>query len=382
MMKDKKLFTALFILISFCVSAKSFSEELAISRSEAAVMRSTLVEYSKKYIGCPYASGAVGPKSFDCSGFVFAVSRESIKVQLPRTTRAMLSFSTKIDATEREAGDLIFFKTTSSGEVSHVGIYIGHNQFIHCASDGPNTGVIVSSLKESYWKAHYYCTARYLPSSKSELLADNVSGSKKSGSAASEASVTKEKKTSENIKTAKANNSEYESDESFLEKLVFDASIMGDWNFYAHDGFALVFRGISSMVNLSCNMKYVQPGIGAIVRWDTKTRNFRMPIVLSFSFLEYFRAYAGPVIYIKHPRDPENGELIKQSVFPGIFGFSVSTPAIQFGKSKVSFVNDIHYTVFKNWNNSSMSFKHSIATGLILSTGFRVTLPMKAFFNK
>ena len=78
----------------------------------------------------------VSTNSFDCSGLIFTVSREAIGVQLPRTTRALFNFCKDVDDKEREAGDLVFFKTTSSGEVSHVGLYIGSNQFIHAASDG------------------------------------------------------------------------------------------------------------------------------------------------------------------------------------------------------------------------------------------------------
>ena len=48
---------------------------------------------------------------------------------------------------KKQKGDLVFFKTVES-RISHVGVYIGNNQFIHSVSDGPNTGVIVSSLKE------------------------------------------------------------------------------------------------------------------------------------------------------------------------------------------------------------------------------------------
>ncbi|MBP5465471.1 MAG: C40 family peptidase, partial [Treponema sp.] len=82
----------------------------------------------------------------------------------------------KIEAKDREPGDLVFFKTTSSPDISHVGIYLGRyagkdekgkavslagvgklegkRLFIHSASDGPETGVIVSSLDDGYWAEH------------------------------------------------------------------------------------------------------------------------------------------------------------------------------------------------------------------------------------
>ncbi len=377
--KSKKIIFFLFISALLFTTTMLNAQEVAVSKSEAAVMRSKMVEYSKKYIGCPYVSGGVGPSSFDCSGFVFAVSRESIKVQLPRTTRAIFSFTTQIKDSEREAGDLVFFKTTSSGQVSHVGIYIGNNQFIHCASDGPNTGVIVSSLKESYWKAHYFCTGRYLPASNSELLADSqVSAQKKTSEDSADSAQT-------SISSVKTQTKESPSDKTpvairFMRNLTADATLMSDWNFYSHNGFGLAFRGGSSMINLSYNFKYVQPGIGSIIRYDTQTRNLRLPFVVSISFLNYFRVYAGPVLFIKHPRDPDDDSLLKQQIFPGIFGFSASSPSAVIKKARVSVVSDIHYTVFKRWNGSSMSLNKALSTGLIFSTGIKVTIPFNKLF--
>ena len=163
-------YTLAFFLFVLIVPQLCAQNDISMSPSESAIARKKLVDYSKQFVGKPYVSGGIGPNSFDCSGLIFTVSRESIGVQLPRTTKAIYNFCEDIKDNEREAGDLVFFKTTSSGEISHVGLYIGSNQFIHAVSDGPNTGVIVSSLKESYWKSHYICTRRYLPSSNSFYL--------------------------------------------------------------------------------------------------------------------------------------------------------------------------------------------------------------------
>lgn len=142
------------------------SEKTAVTTEKAAKMRTRLIEYSKDYMGCPYKSGSTGPATFDCSGYVFSMFRESIEIQLPRKSSAIHSKAQKIEAAEREAGDLVFFKTTSSGAISHVGIYLGDNKFIHCASDGPNTGVIISRLDSGYWQKHYASSGRIIPSAK------------------------------------------------------------------------------------------------------------------------------------------------------------------------------------------------------------------------
>ena len=142
------------------------AQTMAANAENAAANRQTFVDYGKKYIGRPYVNGATGPNSFDCSGLIYTVARESIGYQLPRTVKGIYSFCKIIDESEREPGDLVFFRTTASGDPSHVGIYIGNGHFLNAASDGPNTGVILSSLKENYWKGKYYKTGRFLPPSK------------------------------------------------------------------------------------------------------------------------------------------------------------------------------------------------------------------------
>ena len=151
---------ALAALLLCLIPIKIRSDSIA-SVQNAETARRNLIAEAKKYIGSPYAHGAVGPSKFDCSGFVFFTARQSIGCQLPRTSRAIYARMTLIADEDRAAGDLVFFKTASG--ISHVGIFIGDDQFISAVSDGPKTGVIVSSLSESYWKRHYAGAGRFLP---------------------------------------------------------------------------------------------------------------------------------------------------------------------------------------------------------------------------
>lgn len=147
-------------------SEADYKAALKVSKEEAETLRTELVDYAKKFLGCPYRSGGIGPKSFDCSGLVYTTSKESIGIQLPRTARAIYKRMEPIEKEELESGDLVFFKTTSSGNISHVGIYVGDGKFIHSASDGTKTGVIISSMDEKFWKKTYCSSGRYLASTK------------------------------------------------------------------------------------------------------------------------------------------------------------------------------------------------------------------------
>lgn len=365
-------YTLAFFLFVLIVPQLCAQNDISMSPSESAIARKKLVDYSKQFVGKPYVSGGIGPNSFDCSGLIFTVSRESIGVQLPRTTKAIYNFCEDIKDNEREAGDLVFFKTTSSGEISHVGLYIGSNQFIHAVSDGPNTGVIVSSLKESYWKSHYICTRRYLPSSNSELLADS---SPKKASSSSEAGSN----SSSNRSSAASQDYVRSDSDSFLQSLVLDSSLSMDWSFFTPDRFRLNYRGVDLMLHARYAGKNLQPGLGTYFRYDAGTGNFQFPIVLSLTLNEFFRVFAGPVISIKKPHLPGDSDRdIKNSFFPGILGICLSTPSFKIGKTAVSIVQDIHYTVFNDTDNSALSFTKSVPTGLVLATGVRVTLPLKS----
>jgi murein DD-endopeptidase len=56
-------------------------------------------------------------------------------------------------------GDAVFFKGNGSGQVSHVGLYVGKGQFIHSPSTGKR--VRIDSLSSRYWKKHYTTAKRF-----------------------------------------------------------------------------------------------------------------------------------------------------------------------------------------------------------------------------
>jgi cell wall-associated NlpC family hydrolase len=118
-----------------------------VARSSA--LASSLTRSAMRFLGTPYAFGGTSARGFDCSGYVQHVFA-MMGVHLPRTADAQYDVGRKIAGAMR-AGDLVFFQTYTAG-VSHVGIYLGHDRFVHASS---SQGVTVSSLHESYWAARY-----------------------------------------------------------------------------------------------------------------------------------------------------------------------------------------------------------------------------------
>ena len=363
------------LLLAFCTT-EVFSQSITAERDK-------FVTYSKKFIGTRYQSGATGPDAFDCSGFVYAMSRESVGVQLPRTSQAMYTFAILVPEADREIGDLVFFRTTSSNNISHVGILIGENTFIHCASDGPKTGVITSSLSENYWKQHYVGTGRVLEPTKKKQINVNprpndstVATSKTEEPAVTTSTTTREAKpVSSSNKTSYSSNktsSAFNSNSDFIA----DFSLCMDWSVLTAKDFILNFRGISTQANIRYTPWSLEPGLGFIFRYDNRMGIVQLPILLSLTFSDYVRAYAGPVVTFGTAEVPGSSEEAKGSVFPGIIGVSFTTSGWQAGPVKIALMQDVQYTVFNSSDGSALSPRKSIASSLLLSSGIRVYLPL------
>lgn len=112
-----------------------------------------------------YVFGAQSPQNgvSDCSGFTQYVFKKAAGIDIGRTTNQQVQYGEKVYKSRLKIGDLVMFKNTySSGYkygVSHVGIYIGQNNFIHCSS---SKGVTISSLGESYWTSHWLMGRRVI----------------------------------------------------------------------------------------------------------------------------------------------------------------------------------------------------------------------------
>ena len=112
---------------------------------------------------------------------------------MPRTANEMYTAMEKAEKliadSDREPGDLVFFKENPFGKITHDGIYLGkyrgsgrlHGReiFVNAASAGPRTGVVISALDEPYWKRTYYKSGRFLPQTKPILKAANSNNIKR-----------------------------------------------------------------------------------------------------------------------------------------------------------------------------------------------------------
>lgn len=123
----------------------------------------SLLELGRSLIGTRYRYGGSSVQSgFDCSGFVGYLFREEVGLELPRSTRELIKLDApKVARDDLEPGDLILFNDRGRGRVSHAGIYLGDDQFIH-SSSSRSGGVRIDSLDDSYWNRSYLQAKRVL----------------------------------------------------------------------------------------------------------------------------------------------------------------------------------------------------------------------------
>ncbi len=120
-----------------------------------------VISYAKQFLGTPYVWGGTDlEKGVDCSGYVFAVMQK-FGVTLNRNSASMTSNGVPVKKSELAPGDLVFFDTDRNGGISHVGIYIGNDQYIH-SSSGNKSGVIISDITDSYSQTTYVTARRVL----------------------------------------------------------------------------------------------------------------------------------------------------------------------------------------------------------------------------
>jgi cell wall-associated NlpC family hydrolase len=123
-------------------------------------LRESLVKSARDFIGVPYLWGGVSAETgFDCSGLTMTVYQLN-GLDLPRHSRTQYDAGNTVDRKDLQKGDLVFFATRGNGKISHVGVYIGDNQFIHAPSRGRN--IRIDSLSTEYYAQRYAGAKSYL----------------------------------------------------------------------------------------------------------------------------------------------------------------------------------------------------------------------------
>lgn len=157
---------AVFLLIT-CTAAISPTLVSATERQFGSPLTSfgfTDKQFEKKvkeYLDIPYKYGGITKKGMDCSGFSRTIYSKLFGIELPHNSveQFRLSALRKIDSSQLQPGDLIFFANKKKKKVNHVGVYISDRRFIHASS---SQGIMVSSLDDDYWRNRFAGSKRHM----------------------------------------------------------------------------------------------------------------------------------------------------------------------------------------------------------------------------
>jgi cell wall-associated NlpC family hydrolase len=123
-------------------------------------LRDEIVITAETFLGLPYRFGGTSPRDgFDCSGLSMAVYHLN-GLSLPRTSRQQWSTGSPVNRSKLSKGDLVFFATQRGRRVSHVGIYVGGDRFIHAPNRGKR--IRFDSLSSGYYRRRYLGARNYL----------------------------------------------------------------------------------------------------------------------------------------------------------------------------------------------------------------------------
>jgi len=114
-----------------------------------------LFEFIDEWYGTKYKLGGTSKQGIDCSAFSQFLFAAVYGLSIPRTAREQYKLTNRISRTELKEGDLIFFNTR--GGISHVGVYLQNNKFVHAAASG---GVMISDLFDDYWVRRFMGVGR------------------------------------------------------------------------------------------------------------------------------------------------------------------------------------------------------------------------------
>jgi len=149
-MINRRLFILLALFISACASTPPAEKRVVIPESSPSI---DVVMVAMSLAETPYRYGGNSVETgFDCSSFVGHVYKNSVGIELPRSSHELSQIGKSLERSQLQAGDLVFFNTQHRAN-SHVGIYVGEGKFVHA----PRTGarIRVESMNENYWLSRY-----------------------------------------------------------------------------------------------------------------------------------------------------------------------------------------------------------------------------------
>jgi lipoprotein Spr len=135
-----------------------YANLLGVAPTELTNMQ--LLLQMEKWFGTQYCFGGSTDSCIDCSSFTQVILRDVYNIKIPRNSQQQYDASTKIEPENLKEGDLVFFNTVSASMIiTHVGVYVCNNKFVHAST---SKGVTINDLSEKYFAKAYRGAGRFI----------------------------------------------------------------------------------------------------------------------------------------------------------------------------------------------------------------------------
>ncbi|GGA97157.1 C40 family peptidase [Puia dinghuensis] len=126
-----------------------------------------LLNFMDSWYGAPYRYGGISRDGVDCSGFAFLLMTTVYGItSLPRTSKEQYEASQHISRDQLQEGDLVFFHTLGKRiAVTHVGVYLRNNKFVHASV----SGVMISDMNDGYYDRHFVGAGRVIDPAQTQI---------------------------------------------------------------------------------------------------------------------------------------------------------------------------------------------------------------------
>jgi lipoprotein Spr len=139
------------------LSILSIKYGLILDTTIESITHHRLYLFIDEWVGIPYKFGGQNKDGIDCSGFSGLLYEKIYNISLPRSSKEQSANLISVDEKELKEGDLLFFNTNGAS-ISHVGIYLGNNKFVHASTI---KGVTIDSLYLPYYRKYFTFAGRF-----------------------------------------------------------------------------------------------------------------------------------------------------------------------------------------------------------------------------
>ncbi len=130
--------------------------DLLLDNKSSEIDNPELFRFIDEWLLVPYKYAGKSKAGVDCSGLAFLLMKQVYGTTISGSSANIYEQTNPVSKANLKEGDLVFFKINSP-HISHMGVYLANNKFIHASTHG---GVVISELTDAYYARCFYKAGR------------------------------------------------------------------------------------------------------------------------------------------------------------------------------------------------------------------------------